>query len=668
MPAVAPGTGPLAPEFNGIDPALMQGFITDLEQAGQVIAEHTEAIRRELAAVGLPAAGLAPVREIGGWAEEQLPRLRQRVETITAAPAVLLGGGLAGYQESALPAPAEAQKQGSDLGKRFADIDLDEFSLLGPYASDRMAALVDDLKAHQHDSNFTAAFFTALGPAGTRMISEQLRRLPNDEEAIRIAGTAFATAVAGGAKVPGFSAVMKAVEKVDSLDDIADLLSHGRYPAEWLVGIAAPALATDSRVGGSTLGKLLNALGNNPTAARLAINSVTDLSPAPASVKFPFGTLPGSPQTWKARPELVAFLKTLNERTNGMPETASGFGRLLAAASGAYDEPQGKHSREAAFFAYTVMTTADDLDLGDAARPHLSEIAGAYATEITLGANIGDADMTKDSLLQPTPGFFEPTTVPGLRGAFRLSPEDTFRFLTTFTGTPQGRAPFEAGMSQLIERLLPEASRQAQSNKDVTALDNLFTALGNVRGFELAAAVRVLKPMDESVKNAQDAESLILGTAMGVIGLISPFSAIARTWTALSTGVAVNDTYSPDTEEESARLLELDDAETLGRQYTVAQLLVKQGFTIKVPPAQISNGQGALIVDKKGNLLPFLDIANKGEVALKALDQWYIDNGMGSGNKVSMGDLSRLQADNFDGRKQPALRRASAYRAKLTTD
>ncbi|MFC7650048.1 hypothetical protein ACFQX6_64215 [Streptosporangium lutulentum] len=50
------------------------------------------------------------------------------METITSAPAVLLGGGLTGYRESVLLAPAEAQKQGSDLGERFADIDLDEFS------------------------------------------------------------------------------------------------------------------------------------------------------------------------------------------------------------------------------------------------------------------------------------------------------------------------------------------------------------------------------------------------------------------------------------------------------------------------------------------------------------------------------------------------------------
>ncbi|MER5627586.1 hypothetical protein ABT061_41855 [Streptosporangium sp. NPDC002544] len=661
-PAMAPGTGPLAPGFNGIDPELMRGFITDLERAGQAIAEHAEAIRRELAAVDLPAASLTQVREIGGWAEEQLPRLRRRVETITATPAMLLGGGLSGYQEGALLAPAEARRQGTDLGERFAGIDLDEFSVFGPYASDRMAALVEKLKAHRHDADFTASFFAALGTRGTRALGERLRRLADDEEAVSVAGTAFATAVAGGAKVPGFARVVEAVEKADALDDVSDLLSHGRYPAEWLAGIVSPALLAGSGVGVTTLGRLMGALGNNPAAARLAISSATDLSPVPASVKSPFGVLSNSPQSWKARPALAAFLEALNERAGRTPESAAGFGRMLAAASGAYDEPQGKHSGEAAFFAYTVMTTADGWRLGDATRPHLSEIAGSYAPEITLGADIGDADMTKDSALRLTPGPFEPTTVPGLRGAFRLSPEDTFRFLTTFTATPQSRAPFETGMGALTERLLPEASRLVRSTKDVTALDNLFTVLGNVRGFELAAATRVLKPVDEAVKDADDAESLILGTVMGGLGLIHPISLFARTWTALSTGVAAGDTYSSDPEEEVAKLHEMDGAETLGRQYAVARLLMRQGFTPQVAPSSRA------ITDANGNLRPFSEIAKQGDVGMKVLEQWFIDNGMGASSELAFGQLSRRQARNFTGSKEIAFQRPSLYVNSLTTD
>ncbi|SNS36079.1 hypothetical protein SAMN05216276_100872 [Streptosporangium subroseum] len=664
MPAVAPGTGPLAPEFNGIDPALMQGFITDLEQAGQVIAEHTEAIRRELAAVDLPAAGLAPVREIGGWAEEQLPRLRQRVETITSAPAVLLGGGLTGYQESALLAPAEAQKQGSDLGKRFAGIDLDEFSLLGPYASDRMAALVGELKAHQHDSNFTAAFFAALGPADTRTLTTELRRLADAENSVDVARRAFATALRGGAKVAGFAGIMRAMQeaKENDLDGVVDLLRPGAYPTEWLAGMAAPVLAAGSRVRGRSLATLLNLLGENPAAARLAIGAASGIGPVPASAKLPFGLLSGLPQPWDSGPKLARFLESLNERSRGTKETAAGFGRLLAAASGAYDEKQGEHSPEAVFFTYTLMTTMDDLKLGDATRLHLSEIAGSYAPEITLGADIGAVDMTKDSGLYPTPGFFEPTIVAGLRGAFRLSPEDTFRFLTTFAGANETRVPFQDGMGRLTERLLPEASRQVKSTKDVTALDDLFTVLGNVRGFELAAAVRVLKPQDEAAESAKDAEDFLVGAFMGVAGLFPPLSIYARTWTAISTGKAALDTYGSQPEEKAAKMLELDGTETLGRQYEVAHLLAKQGFTPKVPPTASS------IADANGSLRPFDDIVKQGNAGMAVLEQWFINNGMGTSDELVSGQLSRRQARNFDGSKGFAFQRPKLYVSKLTTD
>ncbi|WP_162641909.1 hypothetical protein [Streptosporangium sp. 'caverna'] len=669
MPAVAPGTGPLAPEFNGIDPALMQGFITDLEQAGQVIAEHTEAIRRELAAVGLPAAGLAPVREIGGWAEEQLPRLRQRVETITAAPAVLLGGGLAGYQESALLAPAEAQKQGSDLGRRFAGIDLDEFSLLGPYASDRMAALVGELKAHQHDSNFTAAFFAALGPAGTRTLTTELRRLADAENSVDVARTAFATALRGGAKVTGFAGIMRAIQKTEpkDLNGVVDLLRPGGYPTEWLAGIAAPVLAGSKEADSEHLATLLNLLADNPAAARLAIGLAANFSQAGASATEPFGALPDLPQLWTNGAKLTLLLRELGENAGKTKKTASGFGRLLAGAAGAYDEKQGKHSKEAAFFAYSVMISVDDIRLHEATRLHLSELASSYAPEIVLGSDIAAVDVNKPSAKVPSPGFFEPSPVPGLRGAFRLSPEDTFRFLTTFAASAETRAPFDAGMGELVHRLLPTVSQRAKGG-DFVPMGALFTALGNARGFELGAAVRVLKPQDDAVKSAKDAESFLIGTLMGLAGLVPPMSIYAGTWTGISMGVSAYDTYGPEDGEKVAELQEAIKKDTLGSQYMISQLLIGQGFNLNVPPAQISNGQGALITDKNGKLLPFADIVERGGASPGALDQWFVENGMGNITQPSVGNLSTLQADVFVGRRQRGYERATLYKTALTTD
>ncbi|GAA1006058.1 hypothetical protein Aple_041030 [Acrocarpospora pleiomorpha] len=674
-PSVPPGTGPLAPEFSGIDPALMNDFITELERAGQVIAEQVENIRRELAAVDLPAAGLAPIREIGGWVEQQLPRLRQRVETITAPVPGLLGmssPGLRPYREASLLAPAEAQRLGTELGRRFEAIDPDEFRLTAPYASDRIGAVVEELGAHQHDAVFTAAFFAALGPAGMRKVVPALWRLPGEErpDARRMFGTAFATAVSGGAKVAGFAAVMRSMEDTKPEDTegmrvLSALLNHGNYPDVWLAGLLAPALEPGSRVSGPTLAGLFNALANNPAAARLAIGRAARLSPLPAPPALPlpsFGLLPSSPQAWDKRPELAAFLNGLNERAAKVPPVSDAFGRLLAAASGAYDEQDGEHSQEAAFFAYTVMTTADEWRLNDATRIHLAEVAGSYATEITLGAYLGDADLAKDSAMQAAPGLFEWMPIPGARGAFRLSPEDTFRFMTTFAGDADARLRFDEGMDEFLHRVLPLASNAVKRSGDVAPLENLFSALGNVRGTELAAAVRVLDPEDERVKGAEDAESFLAGGALAVLGLAHPLSAIPRAWTALSTGVSVYYTYGRDPEEKVDKLLESDEAKTLGRRHEMAQLLIKQGFTPQVPPAGI-------IADSNGGLRPFSDIQQQGAAGVRAFDQWMVDNGMGKGRPLSLGELTAQQASRFTGGKGDAYTRRENYaNAELTTD
>ncbi|PZG44417.1 hypothetical protein C1I98_17285, partial [Spongiactinospora gelatinilytica] len=263
----------------------MSGFIGELERAGQVIAEQAESIRRELAAVDLSAAGLAPIREIGGWTEQELPRLRQRLATINAPMPTLPGlsdpGRLMPYQEASLLAPAEARRQGTALGKRFAAIDPDEFSLTGPYAPDKIAAVLKELGAHRQDAVYSAAFFATLGPSGPQKLDAAVRRLAEEKraDARMAAGTAFAMAVSGGASVPGFAAVMKSVEKSaksgdnedeEELAAVSALLSHGNYPDVWLAELVQPALLPDSRITGPTLAGFLNALGNNPAAARLA--------------------------------------------------------------------------------------------------------------------------------------------------------------------------------------------------------------------------------------------------------------------------------------------------------------------------------------------------------------------------------------------------------------
>ena len=119
-------------------------------------------------------------------------------------------------------------------------------------------------------------------------------------------------------------------------------------------------------------------------------------------------------------------------------------------------------------------------------RVHLAEIAGAYASEIAEGADLGD-----DNQLQPSAFGPVASRIPGLSPAFRLSPADTYRFLTTFAATDTDLAPFEAGLGNLARRLVDHNVPLLRRTGDPTQLSAVFAALGNVRGFELAAAEAV---------------------------------------------------------------------------------------------------------------------------------------------------------------------------------
>jgi hypothetical protein len=45
MKSIPPGTGPISPDFTGIDPDFVDRFIDEMDHDREVIGENTEAIR-----------------------------------------------------------------------------------------------------------------------------------------------------------------------------------------------------------------------------------------------------------------------------------------------------------------------------------------------------------------------------------------------------------------------------------------------------------------------------------------------------------------------------------------------------------------------------------------------------------------------------------------------
>ncbi|MEU9884143.1 hypothetical protein [Sphaerisporangium sp. NPDC051011] len=667
MSTVPPGTGPLSPDFTGIDPNLMDGLITELERARSVIGEHTEAIRRVYASNTLPATSLDPIREVERWLDERLPDLRRRskmAHDMAKLPDWSPGAAsaLVPYEEKDMLPTAEARRLGTDLAAQYKKIDPDVF--FDPGLDEKYQKIVDALGSHANDAEFTTAFFAGLGLDRTLRLPERLRHAlqEGEQSAIDTVSRALGTALsAGGAAVAGLTAFSSGMRNKaanrDEQQAIGDLLSAGRFPTEWLAQVVTTQifLPGDKSVG-STLTPYLKALSNDPGAARLAISLATRDSPLP---KDAFARLlPHLPSgVTDQRPDLVTFLKNLNDRARVDDASADAFGRMLAAASGAYDEKDGHHSDAAARFAFTVITTADDFKLADPTRIHLSEIAGSYATEITEGANLGDANHVLPSAFGDVR-----SQIPGLNPRFHLSPEDTYKFIKTFANSLDNQMPFQAGMDLLATRLVGEGVSDMMKNKDSTRLDDTFAAFGNVRGLQLAAREKLGKAVDDAAEEFDKIRSFVIGTGMGLAGIFPPLDGIPVTWTAVSTAWSAIDGFKPDDLTEVEKIRTADELETLGRQHAITQSLLAAGFKAKISPQeyQAMCPPGISITDGNGKLRSFADILKFGNDGLNALDRWFIENGL-NGQKSSLGDTSRFLADRFDGRKDYANTRARVF-------
>ncbi len=663
MEEVPSNTGPLSPDFMGIDPEAMDRFAGELERARGVLGENLAAIRQVLTSNGMPASSLEPLREIEQWIDERLPELRRRgrmAQDMAWLPGWTPGGaGLVPYDESAVLSSAEARRLGRALGERYRALNPNPFVAADPVADHR--AIVTELAAHAGDGEFTAAFFAALGYDATLGLHAQWLRvfqLPHSREgeadaAMALVGRAFGAAVGGGADVPGFAAVMAAVHRPADGDErrrIGALLSTGRFPAEWLAGkVADQILAPGSGVPGRDLTGYLDALANNPSAARLALNRLTKGGPAgPATAGGADG-----------RPDLARLLIDLSERV-AVP-SAGAFGRMLAAASGAYDELDGAHSDAAARVAFTLMTTADDMRLMAAERVHLAEVAGSYASEIAEGADLGDDNQLLPSAYGPVD-----SRITGLTPMFRLSPKDTYRFIQTFALRDEDLLPFESGMGALVQRLTGTAVPIMRATGDTTRLDAAFAAFGNVRGLELAAAEKLRGAADAADKAANDMGSLVFDLATGFSALELPGKlATALVWEGLNGAWSQADPLDldPDGPTRVDRLHDSDAAQTLARRHAVATTLLAAGFPAKIPPAtyQTTHPSAIPIADETGTLRPFADLAKHGDQGLRAFEGWLIANGLGGKDKGAFGEVTNNLANRFEGQKSSAIPRARLF-------
>ncbi|MEV8631950.1 hypothetical protein AB0395_09855 [Streptosporangium sp. NPDC051023] len=659
----------------------MRGFISGLERGRDVIGEQSERIRQLLATAEVSAVGLRPIKEIEGWVGDELPRLRERLQTIDQ-DLPMLGGvpglpkqvsawtdewlkdpvkwGLLPYDEKTGKSSAgDSAKKGTDLAFQLGQLPPSPLGLPDA-AYDR---ILDKLADGQKDPYLTAGFFRVLGPKGMLGMIQRLERYDRKaaEKHRQAMGNALATAVR---EQPGLlGSAWKASDLKKTPDnELASLLRYGTFPAAWLTGMVKDKVGKQVGDGDSTrprrwktdLVPFLPALANNPEVARGLFNSMP-------------------------REKLRDLFTELNRTETPLPfrrppgldfDVSAEFGRMLAAGGGAYEE--GPHSPEAAKFAFTTMLimgnlrdtdgTADSpgtpMEVAPKARVFMSELAGAYATEITEGANIGDANMTQDSALRPF------TSALGTTSAFTLSPEDTYRFLKTFADSAENLAPFDRGMGRFSQQLIADALATTRRTGDTKLADKVFTALGNARGFELAAVEKVQGNLDMIDKQRKDTQNFFRDAGIGLVSMYAAPTKVAEyAWYALSTYLSADGAFGEGDETRMDRVNKQSSVETLGRQHTYAQILMANGFAPTITPAdfQAVHPFDVPIADAKGNLKPFSELIKEGNRGLEAFEKWATTNGMGGKDELAPGKLSADTAGWFEGGKGRGQERALAF-------
>ena len=651
----------------------MDKLISQCRKAGGALAEVPSGIRRMLR--GFPEVDTTPllkITQIGHWMDGQVPLLHRRRQLILASDGGRGETGLLPYLESKFASPAEAQRYGRALAEQLKKIK----------HSEHYDAVLKELAQTNIDPDVTAAFFAALGAKRSRDLPLSVPTGGKNHEADDISD-AFGTAVSGGGKVPGFSQVSKEITTGDLSDEdlsgLAKLLRHGDFPPDWLADVvrtqAIDPVINPGSVGGvnappgsdRSLREFLHALANNPAAARLAIGGNYATPPIPI-LNYLNPDLPVvKPQgpALSAEDMLAQRIKALMGAVSydpTQPADAKELGRAFAAASGADDEADGKHSVEAAWFAYSVMKNLGSVPIPtdpgkqgvpDSMKIYMSRIAGSYPTEVVEGT--GQEDNNADD---PSAFGKVHSSVPGLNPMFSLAPADTYRFLKLFADSDENEKPFNKGMGNLsvrLKRLGVKIERDRKPGDDGPGMVEIMRGLGDAAGAQLAAERSVRGELDEEDERSRKLLQKLVGAGSSALGFAAP-EAIAGeiAWEAILYGAGnqIGDDLDSVGDPRLKKLEKERIEVTLADHYNLVNLYIDSGYKLNVSPVDFSDTHPS-IVDTTGRIIPFGEL-RKDPTKMHSYNEWLRKNGMGGDHQRSLGQASLAASNEFLGARTKA--------------
>ena len=617
-------------DISAISPGSLSEMINELAAQSKEL-QGKSTLKRRLGEYGIGMTEFQNIINVGQWIDDELPMLRRRL-SLAQALENAVGPGLPVhlYEPVQLPSPedlAEMKELAEGL-KNWDGTDAEEGARLYHEAAEALAA-------SGYDPDLMSAFFAELGPLNSQMLAERMTSADSGTgvEDMELYSRAFGAATQDADPPQGLVDMMNEFTQAPTVDGTLDtmtawgrlaLLQEGDYPTEWLTKVVrangldtfggADPDRTDFR-GGSVytvqttglsedvLALAFGALKNNPEAARAALDSIN----------------PGELD------ETVELVYGYAKSRGTGDAVADAFGLAIEAGTGSTTEDPGKHSPEAAEFAYNfILGSGTHEDVPDMLKDSIANVAASYSHEMLTGSRTDDAEGRTSEMGKPD----DFNDIPGVTPSFYLSPEATYKFIHGFADSDHHSAPFDEAMGELYNSATTAAAQYDQNaiangRLDPEKWELAHNAFGSLAGLQYQSQLKVRGDMDASDKAFREGIAKVLTLGIGKVPTPQGFAA-KWAWKGFTFAVGKGlGAYKAGGETRVDQVEADDDQVALTAKYTVATQLVASGWPHSEIPADLKG--------EDGELLSIDEIAGD-QGKIDSFDQWTDENNTGNYN------------------------------------
>ncbi|WP_166354919.1 hypothetical protein [Phytoactinopolyspora limicola] len=578
-------------------------LIGAMNRAHNALNGNLDELRGRMRSEGVSLRAFIGLDRIADWIDDQVPGLQRRRNMAEALTGDRPSTTMVGFTEP-LPfaSPEEAERHGRELARQFLDHETVDAEIL--------AELFEEFPDYVNDPDVMAGFYLELGPEQTEVLPSYIVATGADqgEYYLRMLSEGLGTALSTNnnhsttsdyySELAEFRRHFQTPTETPALAwNRMALLQHGDFPPRWLANVVRANVLdhfegdewdhTDYRghlnrtlgLSGDTLALAFSALGNNPSAARIALSERAGID-----------------------------LEEYAERVYGLggvigtgDEILDGFGLALAAGSGALDDPPDKGSAAATFAFGSILALGRFEDTPRPMREHLVSIATAYAEELLAGAFTLDGLARESSMTMPD-NFDLPV---GLEPLFYLSPEAVYRFLhgfghgdlKWFDDVAEGEEnmqdiakPFDDAVQELYESLAQgalDADLEATANgdRDPRNFEKVMNVFGSLAGLQYQAQRSVRGELDRLDEEFRGTVQQVISEGLTLSPTPPGLSSLS--WKLMKIGI--NRHVKSWANDAGGRVDELDMEVYQARllyDYMVAETMLQAGYpyTEAIPP------------------------------------------------------------------------------------